>query len=47
MNSNSLADNIEKIINDNELKNNLITNLTKEKLDNKDEIKNLYDVMGS
>lgn len=46
MNSNSLANNIEKIINNNQLKNKLIRNLAEEKLGNEDEIKSLYNVIG-
>ena len=44
---NRFQDFTSKSYDDDELKNNLIINLSKEKLDNKDEIKNLYDVMGS
>ena len=45
MDSSSLANNIEKIINSYELKSRLIRNLAEEKLGNEDEIKKLYDCM--
>lgn len=45
MNSESLANEIEKIINNDELKNKLINNLLKETLGNEEEIKKLYNVI--
>ena len=45
MNSKSLANDIEKIINNNELKNKLIKNLAKEELGNENEIEKLYHVI--
>lgn len=45
MNSESLANEIEKLINNDELRNKLISNLLKESLGNKEEIKKLYDVI--
>ena len=46
MNRDSLAKEIERIINDNELKNKLINSLSKENLGNEDEIRCLYNVIG-
>lgn len=45
MNSESLANEIEKLINNDELRNKLISNLLKESLGNEEEIKKLYDVI--
>lgn len=45
MNSNSLANEIERIINNDELKNKLIRNLSKEKLGNENEVEKLYSIM--
>lgn len=45
MNSEKLANQIEKLINNNELKDSLINNLMKDNLGNKEEINKLYDVI--
>ena len=45
MNSKALANEIEKIISNNELKNKLVNNLLKENLGNEEEIKKLYSVI--